>query len=397
MVKKGLVAICVPAYKNIDFLKRLLDSVFQQDYNSICVCITDDTPDEKVKKFILQYQRVEIQYKKNLIQLGSTANCNEAIRLALLNSPEFIKVMHHDDFFTYSYSLRKMVETSRKYKDCQMVFSGTRQVEDVRTYDREILEEQEEEFRDDYRYLYRENVIGAPSAVLLMVRPDMKFLDESLRWLVDVDWYLSELNGHNRKAFAIKEPLISIGISGEQLTNECMKDDLLIIKEYIYIYIKYDFLHTDNYREYLKKRIMDTLLKKDRLRDIESFGMGLVNPDIYSYLSEEIKLIQGIVDCLKNKNVLVFGVGRFCRRRLALLGAIGNIVCFCDNNPDNYGRMILDRPITSPNRICEFDYDGILIMTPQHYESITGQIKMMDDTIEKKILPVETVDMLKYL
>ena len=51
MVTQGnsLISICIPAYKNTSFLKRLLESLLQQTYTHFEVILSDDSPDDTVK------------------------------------------------------------------------------------------------------------------------------------------------------------------------------------------------------------------------------------------------------------------------------------------------------------------------------------------------------------
>jgi glycosyltransferase involved in cell wall biosynthesis len=47
-----LISICIPAYKRIEFLQRLFDSIAIQTYKGYEVIITDDSPDEVVATFV---------------------------------------------------------------------------------------------------------------------------------------------------------------------------------------------------------------------------------------------------------------------------------------------------------------------------------------------------------
>jgi glycosyltransferase involved in cell wall biosynthesis len=50
-IMQSLVSICIPAYKNTRFLKRLLESLLQQTYTHFEVILSDDSPDDTVKDF----------------------------------------------------------------------------------------------------------------------------------------------------------------------------------------------------------------------------------------------------------------------------------------------------------------------------------------------------------
>ena len=92
-----LISICIPAYKRIEFLQRLFNSIAIQTYKDYEVIITDDSPDESVSTFIKNYGAIDnVLYFRNLITLGTPENWNESIRKA---SGTWIKLMHDDDWF----------------------------------------------------------------------------------------------------------------------------------------------------------------------------------------------------------------------------------------------------------------------------------------------------------
>src|ERR1044072_4054338 len=97
MRKEIFISICIPAYKNVDFLKRLLDSIAIQTYSNYEIIICDDSPDESVAEFIKSRSVLKnIRYHRNVSSLGTPENWNECIRRA---NGEWIKIMHDDDWF----------------------------------------------------------------------------------------------------------------------------------------------------------------------------------------------------------------------------------------------------------------------------------------------------------
>ena len=130
--------------------------------------------------------------------------------------------------------------------------------------------------RQDWRNLFLGNTIGAPSAVIVRrsalagnaadgaspaadstaprgvfpaaeraVFPDFDgtgypliHYDEKLTWLVDGDYYM-QLFSRNPHFACTKAPLVSIGLSGGQLTERCRNDEALIRGETVYLYRKY--------------------------------------------------------------------------------------------------------------------------------------------------------------
>ena len=49
MHESPLISICIPAYKRIDYLQKLLDSISIQTFKDYEVIVTDDSPDESVE------------------------------------------------------------------------------------------------------------------------------------------------------------------------------------------------------------------------------------------------------------------------------------------------------------------------------------------------------------
>ena len=88
------VSVIIPTYNNVESLKRTLNSVLVQDFEDYEVIITDDSDNESLQKFLLNYPLPKIKYFKNSKKLGSPENWNEGLRIAC---GEYIKIMHHDD------------------------------------------------------------------------------------------------------------------------------------------------------------------------------------------------------------------------------------------------------------------------------------------------------------
>src|SRR4051812_28627567 len=121
------VSICIPAYKRVLFLKRLLDSISGQTYKDFEVIVTDDTPGNEVKDLCEHYKnRFPLYYFKNLLQLGTPENWNESIRRS---NGEWIKLMHDDDWFADENSLWEFADAATKHPDNYFIFSGFSEVD----------------------------------------------------------------------------------------------------------------------------------------------------------------------------------------------------------------------------------------------------------------------------
>lgn len=223
------VSICIPAYNSVSLIKRLLDSIDIQSYKDYEVVITDDSNTDDVRTYVNSLGNSKIRYYKNSRQLGATANCNEVISKA---SGEYIKIMHHDDWFTDCNSLGNFVKMLDDNLEADIAFSGTNQVCGANVMSRYIADDKVKALHRSYRTLYDGNWIGAPSATIM--RNKGFFFDTKLKWLVDVELYLRIL-GRNPKFAYTNEPLVSIGVGDLQLSRSCEYNWKLQAEEYNYI------------------------------------------------------------------------------------------------------------------------------------------------------------------
>lgn len=223
------VSICIPSYNDVEALRRLLDSIEIQTYQDYEVIITDDSTTTDVEHFVNALDNDKIYYYKNKKQLGATANCNAAIEKA---SGEYIKMMHHDDWFTERNSLEQFAKMLDDNPDADIAFSGSNQVCKDKFTSRAIENQRADELRKNYRILYAGNWIGAPSATI--IRNKHLLFDENVKWLVDTEQYMRILKDNPRFVYTT-EPLVSIGLGDSQLTNSCETNWRLWMREYRYV------------------------------------------------------------------------------------------------------------------------------------------------------------------
>ncbi|MBO4900236.1 MAG: glycosyltransferase family 2 protein [Lachnospiraceae bacterium] len=290
----ALVSICIPAYKDARGVKRLLDSICSSDYADVEVIITDDTPDDSVADAVrdclsdiqteaddaftgqLRCASVDanpdVHYRHNAPGLGPAGNWNRSLDLA---QGEYIKIMHQDDWFTFPDSLSRFVRMLDSNPDAVLAYCGSRQVtikpddpEDLSDYfDRCIKDENRALIEKDYRGLYIGQYIGAPSAVIYR-RSDLRF-DPNLKWLIDADFYMGLLKDGGRMVCS-KDPLVSIGVSDTQLTNDCIASGEVNIREYKYVFNKFGLGEKQEYRD----RLSDICVRyKGKYEDISDCGI----------------------------------------------------------------------------------------------------------------------------
>jgi glycosyltransferase involved in cell wall biosynthesis len=225
------ISICIPAYKRVEYLKRLLESIAIQSYRDFEVIITDDSPNDEVKILSDQYVDVfPVSYFKNPQNLGTPENWNAAIRQA---TGEWIKLMHDDDWFTDEFSLGEFATQARTHPN-NFLFSS---------YTNIYLEEEREEIvnPDSFRVrqllknpltLLSRNIIGPPSVTMHRRQPAF-YYDNKLKWLVDIDYYYARLK--IERPVWIKRNLIRVGLSKDQVTAMCHRNPEVEIPENFYL------------------------------------------------------------------------------------------------------------------------------------------------------------------
>ena len=247
----GKVSICVPTYGKAEYVRQLLDSVFQQTYTDFEVIITDDTQGSEVEQVVKSYQDERIRYYHNPEKLGHIFNWNHAIELA---EGEYIKIMFSDDWFTFEDSLEKYVSLLEENQNVGFGFSGSMQVSDTESYVRQIPEEFIKELHLDYRYLFTGNYAGAPSGTIYR-NQGIKF-DEKSNWSSDLELYLHLLSVNPQFTHS-DEPLVSIGLHGEQYTNMFKKRDMRIFCDYYFMFTKYHLIDNQDCREYFENMMLE--------------------------------------------------------------------------------------------------------------------------------------------
>lgn len=256
------VSICIPAYQSVEKIQKLLDSIECQTYKDYEIVITDDSTNDDVKNYIKLLDNPKIKYFKNPKQLGASENCNEAIRYA---NGKYIKMMHHDDWFSTEDSLGIFVELIEKTPNTSLAFSGSYQVSSEGKRSRGIADDKAKALKKNYRILYDGNWVGAPSATIFKNTGDM--FDSNIKWLVDTELYMRILENGCEFAYTT-DPLVSIGVGDEQLTNRCEANWKLQLFEHRYVLNKLGlWKYPDSLWKYVKVVLLcywKIIMKKKR-------------------------------------------------------------------------------------------------------------------------------------
>ncbi|MCB0775920.1 MAG: glycosyltransferase family 2 protein, partial [Chitinophagaceae bacterium] len=165
-MKTPLISICIPAYKNEAYLKRLLDSIGEQSFKDFEVIVTDDSNSDAIRLLCARYQSAfDLSYYGNPSALGSPENWNESIRKA---NGEWIKIMHDDDWFVDKGSLKKFALKAGDGK-VDFIFSGYYNINLDTGKKKKFTLNQFQNFllRRNPLNLLKRNLIGHPSTTLI--------------------------------------------------------------------------------------------------------------------------------------------------------------------------------------------------------------------------------------
>ncbi len=283
-----LVSICIPTYKQTFYLKKCLDSVFIQTYANYEVILTDDTPDDTVKNFLLEnYSDKKINYFKNERSLGSPANWNYAVSKA---KGQFVKILHHDDHFTFNDSLEKFVMALDKNKDADFVFSlsSIHNADTGENWSKSLVNEVLQKLKADPTYLICGNFVGSPSATIY--RKSAVLFDEQLKWLVDLDFYIAILLKNKTFVFIDETLITTTNAAMHQITNNCINNPEVELFEYSYLLDKYKRSIVFNHD---LKNVFLNLFYNYNIRSIEDLSVYYKNAGEHSEFYHSVFKEQG--------------------------------------------------------------------------------------------------------
>lgn len=235
-MNKPFISICIPAYKKVAGLKRLLDSINEQSFSDYEIILTDDTPDDSVKEFIAQYSStIPVTYSQNIPSAGTPLNFNIGMKKA---RGEWIKIMHDDDWFPHAHVLQKFAEAAQA-TNCSFVFSGCNNIytgtgKEVHEY---LTGWKKKMLEDNPLNLLYLNVIGHPT-VTMHRKDDSILYDLRYRWVADVDFYIRYFEKYPGYVY-IPEMLINIGTDDTQVSGSLYKNPKVEVPEYLSLLSKF--------------------------------------------------------------------------------------------------------------------------------------------------------------
>lgn len=226
------VSICIPAYEQVRYLERTLDSVASQNFTDLEVLVSDDSVSDAVEELTQRMaHRFEgrLRYVRNSPSLGSPGNWNAAIHNT---SGAYIKIMHHDEWFMAPDALEQMVSAMEAH-GADVVVSGVH-VEVESTGRRWTLMPDSSErtaLEALPAKLLLANTIGPPSTLLYKRSLGLDF-DPAFKYLVDVEFYIRLLQGDARFHWIPTALIGSVSDAGHNVSLDCMTADVEL-REYL--------------------------------------------------------------------------------------------------------------------------------------------------------------------
>jgi glycosyltransferase involved in cell wall biosynthesis len=212
-----LISICIPFFKNLNYLQRLLDSISIQTFHDFEVVVTDDGNDLSIANLLSIYEtKFTINYFKNPVALGTPANWNFAISKA---TGSWIKMMHSDDWFRTNDALQIFYENISKHNDSDFFFSAYENVQEG-SGEKQIVKMS---FLDKFIFgmnpyhLLKKVYVGNPSCTLVRKNLNIRY-DTRFKFIVDFEYYIRIIQ-QTKTLVYIDKVLLNIGFHKEQVTT----------------------------------------------------------------------------------------------------------------------------------------------------------------------------------
>lgn len=293
MEYKKLVSICVVTYNAEKTILETLESIYNQNYNTIELIISDDHSNDAtisvIKDWLLSHRKrfVNVKIIESPINTGVTANCNRGCKAA---SGDYIKAFG-DDILVDTY-VSDCVEWFETHEKSKILFTRV-QLLDENT--KEILVDDKHDYaffnlsaKEQFESIINRLGLYIPTCSSMYrasTLKEMDFFDEEIPMWEDGPMYF-RLSEKGVKFDFIDKELVKYRVCFNSLSH--MGGTKLIEESGALLYLKYYYKY-DKKKNYLKSRlryIRNKLLSSKNvkikvfvklLRKIKHSFMGLYN------------------------------------------------------------------------------------------------------------------------
>lgn len=189
--------IAIPTYEmkgfGVDFLNFSFKRLFKQTFKDFDIVISDHSKTTEIENLCKDWQfKLNINYFKNKKQIGnSSANLNNAINKS---TGKWIKILFQDDFLYDENSLLNIANNISNTSKLWYVTACEHTNDGINLY-RPFYP------RWNKNMFLGENTFSSPSVLTIKNTPDKYQFDETLIWLMDVDYYQRMYNSYGEPGY----------------------------------------------------------------------------------------------------------------------------------------------------------------------------------------------------
>ncbi|MDG1143403.1 MAG: glycosyltransferase [Burkholderiales bacterium] len=176
------ISVCIPAYEmggeGANFLRHSLDILMHQSFQDFEVIVADQSSNREIEVVCDEYPKYVRHVRTSHLEHQASANTNAAVDAA---RGEIIKILFQDDFLAQTRALSEIIDSFEK-PEVNWCLTGSLHTHDTENMFKPFVP------RYHDRIQFGKNTISSPS-VLAYRRSGAPRFDESLIWLMDVDFY----------------------------------------------------------------------------------------------------------------------------------------------------------------------------------------------------------------
>ena len=213
------VSVCIPAFESVPKVSRAINSILQQKDVNYEIVVSDDSQSSLVEDYIRGLGHDSIKYFKNREGQSSTSNWNNALSAA---EGDILLLLHHDDYLLKDNALSTISEVILTNNLDLLWSSFENEVGFYRFFSRKFCYNLITRFPSS---LFIVNYLSTPSCMAFKSSVVERY-DESLKWYVDVEFYVRCIRRYKSSAF-IQDTLIGIGRDGKRISDTIENEEKL--------------------------------------------------------------------------------------------------------------------------------------------------------------------------